>query len=122
MVELVSRAAAVHYPPDDVRTESVHDIATLAELHSLLNRPAGLTMDCSQAVTLLCHLAGLADPNGLGYKRDGYTGTLLAHLPHYYAARNAGVGALVVYGPGTGHHVSMVHEPGSDPWLFSHGS
>ena len=56
-----------------------------------------------------------------GYRADGYTGTLLDHLPHYYAARNAGVGALVVYGPGTGHHVAMVREPGSDPLLFSHG-
>jgi len=46
---------------------------------------------------------------------------MLQHLPHYFNPRNADVGALVVFGPGTGHHVCQVHEPGADPWLFSHG-
>ena len=82
-----------------------------------------LTMDCSEAVTCLCKWAGLKDPNGLGYNGKGYTGTLLDHLPHYFRAANAMVGALVVFGPGTGEHVAMVREPDHrNPLLWSHGS
>ncbi len=81
-----------------------------------------VTSDCSETVTALCKWAGLADPNGNSYNGSGYTGTLLGHLPHYSDPRAADVGALVVYGPGNGEHVSMVLTPGADPWLFSHGS
>lgn len=80
-----------------------------------------ISMDCSEAVTLLCRWAGLEDPNGRNYDGAGYTGTLLAHLPHYSDADAAETGALVVYGPGTGDHVCMVLDPGKDPLLFSHG-
>ena len=65
--------------------------------------------------------AGLRDPNGLHYRECGYTGTLLGHLPHYTNPKEAAVGALVVFGPGSGDHVSMVHTPGADPLLQSHG-
>ena len=71
---------------------------------------------------LLCHVCGLHDPNGFGYDGTGYTGTLLHHLPHYTDPRKAKVGALVVFGPGSGDHVCMVRHVGSDPVLFSHGS
>jgi hypothetical protein len=82
-----------------------------------------LVLDCSSAVTMLCKWAGLDDPNGLGYRSgSGYTGTLAAHLPHYFDAWRAHVGALVLLGPGTGEHVCMVLEPAhSNPLLFSHG-
>ena len=81
-----------------------------------------MTMDCSESVTMLCKWAGLQDPNGLKYNGSGYTGTLLDHLPHYYNPAHANVGALVVFGPGTGHHVAMVIEPDArNPLLWSHG-
>lgn len=85
---------------------------------------AGKTViaDCSEFVTALCKWAGLADPNGNRYNGDGYTGTMLGYLKHYTDPRAAQIGALVVYGPGDGDHVSMVMEPGHDPWLCSHGS
>lgn len=92
------------------------------QMDELVTTGRGVTMDCSEAVTCLCKWAGLHDPNGNGYNGQGYTGTLLAHLPHYSDPAAAMVGALVVFGPGTGEHVVMVMEPGADPLLFSHGS
>lgn len=83
-----------------------------------------ITMDCSEAVTLICRLAGLADPNHLGYNGAGYTGTMLTSLPHYTDPKAAGVGALVVFTSQKkpdGDHVCQVVEPGADPLLFSHG-
>lgn len=118
---LVAHEPHVHYPPGDRRTGSVYAIKTLQTLERRVLAPQGLTLDCSQSVELLCHVAGLQDPNGLGYRSDGYTGTLLDHLPHYRGPKGASVGALVVFGPGTGEHVCMVRHPGEDPILFSHG-
>jgi hypothetical protein len=110
----------VHYAQvRPMRTRGLHE-QQLAD--TLAADRGSLTMDCSEAVTLLCRLAGLADPNGNGYNGLGYTGTLLKHLPHYTTAAHADVGALVVYGPDDGEHVSMVYERGPDPILWSHGS
>jgi hypothetical protein len=95
---------------------------TEAHLHTLLNAGHSITMDCSEAVTCLCKWAGLHDPNGLHYDGQGYTGTLLAHLPHYSDPGRAHIGALVVFGPGHGDHVCMVMERHADPMLWSHGS
>jgi hypothetical protein len=42
----------------------------------------------------------------------------------YEKARGAGIGALVIFGPGTGHHEAMVYRPdpkGGNPLLQSHG-
>src|SRR2546423_615721 len=89
---------------------------------SILSHHGSVTMDCSEGVTCLCKWAGLHDPNGLGYSGDGYTGTLLNHLPHYSEPSHAYVGALVVFGPGTGDHVAMVMQRGANPVLWSHGS
>jgi hypothetical protein len=75
-------------------------------------------------VTELLHWVGCTDPNGLHYGYAGYTGTMLKYLPHYTSPKAAGVGALVVYGPGTGEHVAMVHTPDpvhGNPLLASHG-
>ena len=90
-------------------------------LRARLDTGGDIAMDCSEAVTALCKWAGLRDPNGLGYNGAGFTGTLLASLPHYTNPAVARIGALVVYGPGTGEHVSMVLQPGPDPLLWSHG-
>jgi len=116
---LLNHRARVHYA--EVRPMRSRSIGTVFELKQRIASPGGLTMDCSESVTLICKLAGLADPNGLGYDGAGFTGTLLDHLPHYSEAGGAKIGALCVFGPGTGTHVAMVHERGSDPWLFTHG-
>src|SRR5436190_6435118 len=116
---LIAHEPQVHYA--QVRPmRTIH--LSEAEAETLLANGHGLTMDCSESVTVLCRWAGLHDPNGLGYNGAGFTGTLLAHLPHYTRPSAAGVGALVVFGPAPGDHVCMVLTPGEDPVLFSHGS
>jgi hypothetical protein len=95
---------------------------TWPEAQHRLQHGPGLTFDCSESVTCLCRWAGLHDPNGNGYNGHGYTGTLLGHLPHYTSPASARVGALAVFGPGTGEHVAMVYAPGSNPLMWSHGS
>ncbi len=115
---LVAHEPRIHYAM--LRPMRTRHIATLEELRRAIQSGA-ITMDCSESVTLLCKLAGLKDPNGLGYDGAGYTGTLLTHLPHYSDPAAANVGGMVVFGPGTGEHVAMVRHPGSDPVLFSHG-
>lgn len=92
------------------------------QVDDLFRAGYAITFDCSGGVTCLCKWAGLADPNGRGYDGYGFTGTLLGHLPHYSDPSKAGVGALAVFGPGSGEHVAMVLEPGRNPLLWSHGS
>lgn len=92
------------------------------DLWAWLDAGHTITMDCSETVTVTCKLAGLKDPNGNSYNGKGYTGTMLAHLPHLKTAKDLDVGGLVVFGPGTGDHVAQVLEPGADPLLCSHGA
>src|SRR5438093_6696383 len=115
---LLAHKAQVHYPPHDQRTRRASEIQTEAELkHSVI---AGtFTFDCSQTVEILCVVVGLHWPRAMV---NGYTGTMLAHLPHYGNPRNAMTGALCVVGPGTGTHVWMVQEQGADPLLWGNGS
>ncbi len=81
-------------------------------------RSLPLTTDCSGFVTLCYFLAGAADPNGLAYDGDGWTGTLLRHMTHVVEAR---AGDVVVFGAYPGHHCAIVLAPGGDPLLASHG-
>lgn len=118
MSYLLAHEPAVHYA--QVRPMRTVHLTERQAVLSLQHGP-GLTMDCSEAVTCLCKWAGLHDPNRLGYSGRGYTGTLLAGLPHYSDPSRAKVGALVVFGPGSGDHVCMVQQPGRDPLLWSHG-
>ncbi len=97
---------------------------TEQEIAGTFKRGGKFFADCSGFATAVCKLAGLADPNGLGYNGSGFTGTLLKNLPHYTDPAAANVGALVVYShPGipSGDHVATVLGPGADPWLCSHG-
>jgi hypothetical protein len=116
---LLAQRNRVHYA--EVRPMHSESIKSMYQLKQRVAAPGGITMDCSESVTLICKLAGLKDPNGLSYDGAGYTGTLLDHLPHYTDAGAAKLGALCVFGPGTGTHVTMVHERGPDPWLWTHG-
>lgn len=120
MLWTVAHEPRIHYA--QVRPMRTRGLAEQQIADRFADAEGTLTLDCSEAVTLLCRLAGLRDPNGRGYDGSGYTGTLLEHLPHYTQATRADTGALVVYGPGSGDHVSMVCEPGRDPLLWSHGS
>lgn len=120
---LLAHEPLVNYPWHDVRGAADAATFKLTEKQMRTRLAAGkhLMMDCSEAVTCLYKWAGIEDPNGLRYRYAGFTGTLLSHLPHYSDPSKARVGALVVYGPSTGEHVSMVYEAGADPLLWSHG-
>lgn len=96
---------------------------TFADIKSLFAEDKKITMDCSEAVTLLFRLAGLKDPNGLNYNGAGFTGSLLQHLPRCGSLDQAHEGALLVFGKASGTHVCMVLEhDNTDPLLFSHGA
>lgn len=78
---LLAHEPQVHY--GQVRPmRTVH--LSVSQLDTLLANHGSVTMDCSESVTCLCKWAGLHDPNGLGYDGQGFTGTLLGHLPHYW--------------------------------------
>jgi hypothetical protein len=68
--------------------------------------------------------AGIPDPNGLNYDGQGYTGTLLSHLPHI-PLNQTWRGDLVVWGLAPGVHVAMLLEGGvrvgNNPQVASHG-
>lgn len=123
---LIQHRGQLDYPRSDVR--GAKDAATFAlnrqEAIARLKDGRSLMFDCSAAITCAYKWCPpLRDPNGLGYKHEGYTGTMLAHLnDHYTNPSRARVGAIVIFGPGTGVHGAMVLEPGSDPMLFSHGA
>jgi cell wall-associated NlpC family hydrolase len=85
-----------------------------------LRRTLPLATDCSGFATLCYYLAGAPDPNGLGYIGQGYTGSLLRHLPHVQAGQ-ARAGDIVVWGTYPGHHCAVVLQTGEDPLLASHG-
>jgi hypothetical protein len=85
-----------------------------------LRRTLPLATDCSGFATLCYFLGGAPDPNGLDYIGQGYTGTLLRHLPHIGHAA-AQTGDLVVWGRYPGRHCAVILEPGEDPLLASHG-
>jgi hypothetical protein len=115
---LLAHKAQVHYPPDDKRTHRASEIQTEVELRERL--VAGtFQFDCSQTVEILCVVVGLHWPRAMV---NGYTGTMLAHLPQYTKPHAAGLGALCVVGPGTGTHVWMVAAPGDDPLLWGNGA
>lgn len=115
---LVLDAHECRYPSRDVRTHHATEIRTEAALRHALNVGA-FEYDCSQTAEIVCVCAGLEWP---GAMVNGYTGTMLDHLPHYANPAAANVGALVVFGPGHGDHVCQVRHPGRNPTLYSHGS
>lgn len=114
----------MNYPWQDVRgaaDAATWKLATERQMRAVVDAGKHLTFDCSQSVTQILRWAGLADCNGLEYRYPGYTGTMLHFLKHYSDPSLAYVGALCVFGPGTGDHVSMVVERGHDPLMWSHG-
>ena len=68
--------------------------------------------------------SGNPDPNGNSFDGQGYTGSMLTHLPHI-PLRNAWRGDLAVFGAYPGLHVVALLQGGSqdaDPAVASHGS
>src|SRR4051794_18742176 len=86
-----------------------------------LRRTLPLSTD-SSGFAMLCYFReGAADPAGLGYIGQGYTGHFLRHLPHIPAGRGR-PGDIIVWGPYPGHHCAVLLEAGGDPPIASHRS
>lgn len=106
----------IHYTESDGRDDWLHGKA----------RSLPLSTDCSGFVTACYKWAGAPDPNGLGYYRLGYTGTLLDHARKHGKilddVSKARPGDPIVVGPGTGLHVVVCVEAGADPLVVSHGT
>jgi hypothetical protein len=75
--------------------------------------------DCSAFVTFCYKHAGAADPNGLNYNGQGYTGTLLSH-GRQIARSEVQPGDIIIYGNPT-VHTAVIIEPGDDPLTISMG-
>lgn len=118
---MYAHRAQLDYPPDDIRTWRDNQSWLMSEqtLDHVLQGGGRWQGDCSEYGSYLLRLAGCWRWNG-----PGYTGSHLQLLPVYEDARAAMVGALVIFGPGTGHHEAMVKKPdpaGGNPLLSSHG-
>lgn len=120
--ELWKYRAQLAYPPNDVRTSLDAMTWQLTESHafSLLEAGHVLQWDCSEMFAWVLKCAGLWH-----WSTPGYTGVdLQVCQPHYTDGKLALVGAGAIYGPGTGHHVTMTWVPDpihGNPIQFSHG-
>jgi hypothetical protein len=122
------RAAIVHWAYWGIAHRASFDYTMHSpERLSMYHRAPGdlrgrITADCSGAVSGLYKWADAPDPNRLGYGGDPYTGTLL-HAMREISATDAKPADLIVYGGGTGEHVSLILERISaiDFWTFSDG-
>lgn len=105
-----------------MRTASIDSVDALVK--ALTSR---IAMDCSESVTLIFHIAGMKDPNGLGFDGYGDTETMLKHLARFGDAKKANPCSLVVFNadqPLSKQHVAVVHTAdhvGGNPLLFTHG-
>lgn len=114
-------AAQLLYPPGDQRTNRDGESWRWSEQTTEHVLAAGgfWQGDCSEFGSYVLKCAGLwkwADP--------GWTGSHLQLLPAYVDPHAAGVGALVVFGAGSGVHECVVHTAdrrGGNPLLASHG-
>lgn len=81
-----------------------------------------LYTDCSGFLTICAKWAGAPDPNGRGFNGEGFTGDMLQHCLHI-RSHDALPGDLIVYGDGSGHHVTgIVERKGADFLVSSHGT
>lgn len=105
----VANEPAIHYSQGPSRMNAI------GHPHQL-----PLYTDCSAFITLCYNWAGAPDPNGRHYDGYGFTGTFVAALPQIDVS-HALPGDVIVYGPGTGDHIVVVVQSGSDPLTISHG-
>lgn len=126
MREMYARRQYFDYPPGDQRDNRDSYSWGLKEAAMLaaLIHPGMVQMDCSEYVPWILRCSG-AWP----FSQPGYTGSHLqlweTHGWQVYTdARKAYPGAIVIFGPGTGHHEALVLEPDhktGNPLLSSHG-
>lgn len=125
--EQAMRAAAVDYwhafllPHErDVHYGEVRPMRAMDKLELL-----PITEDCSTAVTKGAKAGGFRDPNGLFFRGDGYTGTMLSRCRRISQHQVQPADLVVFVNPRqpSGHHVCQVLEvlEGGEMTLGSHG-
>jgi hypothetical protein len=118
---LIAHRGQLDYPPGDQRDWRDSRSWQLSEQQAehLLGAGGRMQLDCSEMGAWLLKAVGCWH-----WSSPGYTGTHLELLPVYHDPKLAGVGALAVFGGGTGHHEAIVLTPdakGGNPLMFSHG-
>jgi len=116
-----AHASHLLYPPHDVRTAFDNECWHWSEATTELQLEHGRYWqgDCSEFASYVLKCAGLWK-----WTTPGATSSHLQLLPVYTNAKDALTGALVVFGPGGGHHEAVVHTPDArygNPLLSSHG-
>lgn len=119
------RANVTHWARWGITNRAQFHYTQGAQRDDFLLEPVGtlpVYTDCSGFVTLCFKWGGCKDPNGLGYRRLGYTGTLLAHGNHI-ATAIARTGDVFVFGANPGLHAALIIDAigDGDYWLSSHG-
>ena len=124
MDRLNAHAGQILYPPHDQRNGQEAYDWTLSESQAatLLLNGHTLEFDCSDSSSWIYKACGLWPAS----RGPGYTGTWLGlGLPRYTDGRQALRAAPVIFGPGTGHHMGLVHTPdpkNGNPLISEHGS
>lgn len=118
---LYQHRSQLDYPPGDQRSnrDAISWRLTEQQAEHVLTAGGRMQLDCSETVPWVWKCAGCWH-----WSQPGYTGSHLELLPVYENARAAGLGAGVVFGPGTGHHEAIVYRPDpktGNPLLQSHG-
>ena len=116
-----AHAGHLLYPPKDVRTAFDNECWHWSEhtTEVMLNSGHYWQGDCSEFGSYVLKCAGVWKWN-----TAGATSSHLQLLPVYSNPKDALTGALVVFGPGGGHHEAVVHTPDpryGNPLLSSHG-
>lgn len=117
-----AHAAQLDYPPGDQRgsRDGISWGLSEQQLEHVLGGGGRWQGDCSEYCSYLLKCAGLWH-----WSQPGYTGSHLQLLTqHYTNGKDALTGALIVFGPGTGHHEAMVRKPDpvkGNPLISSHG-
>jgi hypothetical protein len=116
-----AHAAHLLYPPDDLPTSLDRECWHWSEQTTEHVLAAGgyWQGDCSDWATYVWKCAGI-----WRYPVPGWTGSVLRALPTYTKAKAARIGAGVIFGEGSGHHMALVHTPDpvhGNPLLSSHG-
>lgn len=115
---LYAHRSQIDYPHSDQRDGRDNISWHLSETQArhVLGGGGRMQLDCSEMGSWLLRCVG-----AWHWPSPGYTGSHLATLPSYSNPAHAGIGALCVFGPGDGDHEAIVHTPGADPLMFSHG-
>lgn len=117
---LIAHAPMIHYVPQRPM-HNEHD--RMINVLKRFRKGIDMNLDCTEAISMLFHMALCGDPNGMNFDGLGNSGIMFTYnKKHYWDPSHAHLGAIAVYGPRGKDHAAMVMElNGNNPWMFSHG-